>query len=76
MLPTRSFITRVAPVALALPLVLGSPDPVRADSCTDRYLRCINNVLMEGTDGIIDELGSIECGATWAGCVLRSFKGS
>jgi hypothetical protein len=76
MLQTRRFLTRIAPMALALPLLLGSPEAASASSCTDDYLLCINEVLANGTDGPIDELGSIECGAEWAGCVLRKFSGA
>lgn len=74
MLQPRRFLTWMAGMALAFPLLLGSPEPARASSCTDDYLSCINDVLADGTDGFADELGSIECGAVWAGCVLRRFR--
>lgn len=74
MLQPRRFLSRMAPMALAVPLLFGSPESASASSCTDDYLGCINEVLSNGTDGFIDELGSIECGAIWAGCVLRRFR--
>lgn len=71
----RRPLARLAPMALAIPLLVGSPEDASAKSCTDGYLSCINDVLMDGTHGFLDEMGSIECGASWAGCVIRKFRG-
>lgn len=73
--PTRLFW--ILPV-LALTLVLASPQEgsARGPDCTDNYLECINEALDGGaaTDGAADELGSIECAASWAGCVFLRFR--
>jgi hypothetical protein len=63
---------------LALSLVFGAPQEgsARGPACTDSYLVCINDALDGGAglDGAADELGSIECAASWAGCVFRRFR--
>ena len=63
---------------LALSLVFAAPQEgsARGPACTDSYLECINEALDggQGTDGAADELGSIECAASWAGCVFQRFR--
>lgn len=73
--PTR--LTWALPI-LGLSLVFAAPQEGSAwgPACTDSYLECINDALDGGEDtaGAADELGSIECAASWAGCVLKRFR--
>jgi hypothetical protein len=70
-------VLRTVPL-LALSLVFTAPQEgsARGPVCTDSYLECINEALDGGmgTDGAADELGSIECAASWAGCVFQRVR--
>lgn len=66
---------------LTLSVLFAAPQEgsARGPGCTDGYLECLNDALdggmaAEGGD-LSDELGSIECAAGWAGCVIRRFRG-
>lgn len=63
---------------LAFSLVFAAPQEgsARGPACTDSYLECINDAVDggNGTEGAADELGSIECAASWAGCVILRFR--
>ena len=63
-------------LALAFLLSLTGQATAEGPSCTDAYLLCINEATDGGADGwdLSEELGAIECGASWAGCVLRRFR--
>lgn len=76
--PTRLFLS--VPL-LALGVLLAAPQEgsARGAGCTDSYLECLNGALDGGmateSGDFSDELGSIECAAGWAGCVIRRFRG-
>jgi len=67
-------------LALSLGLLLSLPaeGSARVRSCTSSYLLCLNDALSGGNTGgagdFSDELGSVECAAGWAGCVLGRFR--
>lgn len=76
-IPTR---LRVALPLFALSLLFAVPDEgsARGPGCTDSYLECLNGALDGGMIGgggdFSDEMGSIECAAGWAGCVMGRFR--
>lgn len=63
---------RFMAVALFL-LLTGTPERAEArPACTTSYLLCLNWALQQGSPTL--ELGSIECGAGWVGCVARKLR--
>jgi len=76
--PFRSFAFSTLAVALGLLLSLPAEGSARGPSCTTSYLECLNEALDGGNTGgagdFSDELGSVECAAGWAGCVLGRFR--
>ena len=65
-------ILRYMAVALFL-LMAGTPEEAEArPRCTTSYLLCLNWALQQGFP--TTEIGSIECGAGWVGCVTRKLR--
>ena len=76
--PFRRFAFSALGLSLGLLLSVPEEGSARGPRCTDSYLECINDALDGGNTGgfwdFSDELGSVECGAGWAGCVLGRFR--
>jgi len=76
--PVLKFAFPILALSLGLLFSLPAEGSARARSCTSSYLVCLNHALDGGNIGdagdFSDELGSVECAAGWAGCVLNRFR--
>jgi hypothetical protein len=61
-------------LALAAAPLAGTPSQAEAASCTEQYLRCLNDAYDLVGSHPAEEMADIECGLEWIGCVARKFK--
>jgi hypothetical protein len=61
-------------LSLALLALAGSAENVSASraACSEDYLLCLNDAL--ALEAISEELGSIECAASWIGCTVSKLR--
>lgn len=59
-------------LAVAAGAVTLTPGAVAAQDCTSGYVKCMNDTWMYS--GIEQYMANLECGAKYAGCLIREVK--
>lgn len=61
----------VLTLAMAASAVAFAPGPAAAASCTDAYVKCLNDSWYY--DAVLQSMADVECSAEYAGCVARKW---